>query len=64
MMNRYHVTIRFNGRLSGANQELSMEIEAINVQEAITTATIEALRDPKHGQSIYVKGATVNEVKA
>jgi hypothetical protein len=61
-MQFYEVTVRFNSRLKGAGQSHTTRLDAANIQAAIDAAMSEAVRIPEHGQSIYVVGATVDEV--
>jgi hypothetical protein len=61
---KWDVTLRFNGRTSGPGQRWRGQVEADCVQEAIDQASGQAIRDPKHGQSIGIVGATIDECRA
>ncbi len=60
----YEVEVRFNGRLSGARQSWSGRVEATSPHEAVDRAVGNAVRDARHGGSLFVTGFTVDEVRA
>lgn len=60
---RYSVEVRFNSRLKGSGQSHRCEVDADDPFEALEKASAEAVRLPDHGQSIYLVGCTIDEVK-
>lgn len=63
-MQTYRVTVLFNSRLQGANQSWTGKVEAESVVHAIERGIGYAIRDPRHGQSVFVYGVMAYEEKA
>lgn len=58
----WDVTVRFNGRTTGAGQSHSSRVEAETCGDALERA-IETLPVVKHGGSVYVSGVSAEAVR-
>lgn len=59
----FDVELRFNARISGPGQKWTGHIEAECVHEALDDAIACVLRNPGHGDAIFVTGCSVDERK-
>ncbi len=60
---RWNVSVRFNSRLKGANHGRTSVIQHEDPFKALEQSIAAIVRMPEHGQSIYITGFTVEEVK-